>query len=149
MITVDLNDTHIVENLKAIDSLRKTGRFSDEQLQEMYNAQVAKDTPSITEIRQRWSVFICGGGRGNGKTLLNQALNDMNVLLDQLSAKDAELDRLTIQRDDYKFFCSDVVNLPNCNVCGVKNECKYAPKLGQKVRFNCPLYLPPKAKEDA
>ena len=28
----------------------------------------------------------------------------------------------------------------NCNECGAKNTCKYVPKLGEQVRYNCPFY---------
>ena len=29
----------------------------------------------------------------------------------------------------------------DCNRCARKNECEYAPKAGQLVRYNCPFYL--------
>lgn len=29
----------------------------------------------------------------------------------------------------------------NCNDCVIKNSCKYAPKPGQLVRYNCPFYV--------
>ena len=28
----------------------------------------------------------------------------------------------------------------NCNECGASNTCKYVPKLGEQVRYNCPFY---------
>ena len=37
-----------------------------------------------------------------------------------------------------------VMNLPNCNECGKKRECKYVPDWGSPVRFNCPLFEMPK-----
>lgn len=43
MITVDLHDPKLKENLEAINELRKSGLFTDEQLQEMYNKQVEAD----------------------------------------------------------------------------------------------------------
>lgn len=33
-----------------------------------------------------------------------------------------------------------IVMLPNCNDCGLNGLCAYAPKLGDTVRFNCPLW---------
>ena len=31
----------------------------------------------------------------------------------------------------------------NCNTCKVFRSCQYAPKLGEIVRVNCPLYVKP------
>lgn len=31
-------------------------------------------------------------------------------------------------------------SLPNCNSCSLKNVCKYAPKHGGSVRYNCFLW---------
>ena len=33
-----------------------------------------------------------------------------------------------------------LIDLPNCNDCGILKHCKYAPKLGERVRINCPLW---------
>lgn len=43
MITVNLDDKNVVENFKALNELRKTGMFTDEQLQQMYDKQVEAD----------------------------------------------------------------------------------------------------------
>lgn len=43
MITIRLDDKNVAENLKAIEELRKTGMFSEEQLQELYDKQLEKD----------------------------------------------------------------------------------------------------------
>lgn len=43
MITIRLDDKNVLENMKAIEELRKTGMFNEEQLQEMYDKQVKKD----------------------------------------------------------------------------------------------------------
>ena len=43
MIEMNLDDINIVENLKAIEELRRTGMFTDEELQEMYDKQVEAD----------------------------------------------------------------------------------------------------------
>lgn len=42
MITVDLRDTKLKENLEAIKELKKIG-YSDEDLQKMYDEQVRID----------------------------------------------------------------------------------------------------------
>lgn len=43
MISINLDDSNVVENFKALNELRHTGLFSDEELQEMYNKQVETD----------------------------------------------------------------------------------------------------------
>ena len=46
MITIDLNDMalpYAKENIKAILELRKSGMFTDEQIQKLYDEQVKKD----------------------------------------------------------------------------------------------------------
>lgn len=43
MITVNLNDTKLKENLKALKEVRDSGMFTDEELQKMYDRQIEKD----------------------------------------------------------------------------------------------------------
>lgn len=43
MITVNLNDTKLAENLKALQELKASGMFTDEQLQILYDKQIEKD----------------------------------------------------------------------------------------------------------
>ena len=43
MVTINLRDPNVVENFKALNELRKTGMFADEQLQRMYDKQVEAD----------------------------------------------------------------------------------------------------------
>lgn len=43
MIKINLSDPNVVENFKAIEELRRTGIFTDEELQEMYNKQAESD----------------------------------------------------------------------------------------------------------
>lgn len=43
MVTINLSDPNVVENFKALNELRKTGMFTDEQLQRMYDKQVKAD----------------------------------------------------------------------------------------------------------
>lgn len=39
MITLDLSDKNLIENVKALQVLRETGMFDDEQLQNLYDEQ--------------------------------------------------------------------------------------------------------------
>lgn len=43
MVEMNLRDNNISENLKAIVELRRTGMFTEEELQEMYDKQVEAD----------------------------------------------------------------------------------------------------------
>lgn len=43
MIEINLGDINVVENFKAIEKLRRTGMFTDEELQEMYDKQIEAD----------------------------------------------------------------------------------------------------------
>ena len=43
MITINLDDDNVVENFKALNELRKTGAFTDKQLQILYDKQVEAD----------------------------------------------------------------------------------------------------------
>lgn len=52
---------------------------------------------------------------------LNKAISDVAYILDSL---------ITLKR---------IQNTGDCNVCKNK-ECKYKPKVGQIVRYNCPFY---------
>lgn len=33
-----------------------------------------------------------------------------------------------------------IVQSGDCNSCAVSKKCKYAPELGELVRYNCPFY---------
>jgi hypothetical protein len=35
---------------------------------------------------------------------------------------------------------NDMQEMNNCNNCGIKNRCAYAPEVGTPVRWNCPLW---------
>lgn len=35
---------------------------------------------------------------------------------------------------------NDMWGSNNCNNCGIKNRCTYAPEVGTPVRWNCPLW---------
>ena len=41
---------------------------------------------------------------------------------------------------DFKRFTRRINKLPDCNDCGRKKSCEYAPRLGKQVRINCPLW---------
>lgn len=43
MVIMNLDDPNMVENFKVLNELRKTGMFTEEQLQQMYDKQVEAD----------------------------------------------------------------------------------------------------------
>ena len=53
---------------------------------------------------------------------LDDAIKDVAYILDTLMA--------------YR----NIVDSGDCNRCGKKKNCEYAPKAGQLVRYNCPFY---------
>lgn len=43
MITIDLHDAHLTENINAIEILRENGMFTDADIQKLYDEQIRKD----------------------------------------------------------------------------------------------------------
>jgi hypothetical protein len=43
MITIDLHDAHLTENIKAIEILSEIGMFTDADIQKLYDEQIRKD----------------------------------------------------------------------------------------------------------
>lgn len=41
-----------------------------------------------------------------------------------------------------------IQSLGNCNNCNLSNRCKYAPELGDPVRYNCPFYESKRYEDD-
>lgn len=52
-----------------------------------------------------------------------------------------------IDEIEYKELYENLIALPNCNTCGIKNLCKFCVSPGQVIRINCPLWVE-KTKED-
>ena len=56
------------------------------------------------------------------------------------------MDRLDNIISDLKYLLDtlivyrSIVGSGDCNVCKAKKGCKYVPRLGQQVRYNCPFY---------
>ena len=53
---------------------------------------------------------------------LNDAISNVAYVLDALMA------------------FRNIIDSGDCNCCGKKKTCEYAPKPGQLVRYNCPFY---------
>jgi len=56
----------------------------------------------------------------------------MSKLDDSIASVAYILDSLMALRNIYESGC--------CNDCTIKKICRYAPKVGQLVRYNCPFY---------
>lgn len=65
MISIDLRDDHLIENVKAVRNLQKSGQFSEVEIQKLYDKQVEADSKHLP-------VFMdgvcpkCGRMCGNG-----------------------------------------------------------------------------------
>lgn len=65
MISIDLRDDHLIENVKAVRNLQKSGQFSEVEIQKLYDKQVESDN-------KHFPVFMdgvcpkCGRMCGNG-----------------------------------------------------------------------------------
>ena len=57
MININLRDPYLVENVKAIQELKKSGIFTDEHLQEMYKNQVEHDT-RLLDMREKCDKYV-------------------------------------------------------------------------------------------
>ena len=62
--------------------------------------------------------------------------------------KDSIIARMQVQIDAYEQYAREIKSMNNCNNCGVYNSCKYAAKLGEPVRINCPIWKAPKKKKE-
>lgn len=62
----------------------------------------------------------------------------------------ARLDQ-EIKRREYILEClmtlRDIYNTGDCNICAKQKGCKYAPKPGEMVGYNCPFYEAENEKE--
>lgn len=52
MITLRLDDPHLVENAKAVINVKARGWFSDEEIQQMYDDQLRRDRETEAELAQ-------------------------------------------------------------------------------------------------
>lgn len=73
----------------------------------------------------------------------NEAVKDLNEADRTENKKENKLDGL-ISSVAYTLDClralRDIQDAGDCNTCGIKRECRYAPKPGQLTRYNCPFY---------
>ena len=57
----------------------------------------------------------------------------------KIEAAEARARKAEMEKIGYKIFFDDVSKKPNCNDCA-NIECQYRPRIGETVRFNCPLW---------
>ena len=50
MVSINLGDPNVVDNVKAINELRRTELFSDDELQDMYDRQVKADKTRLNSL---------------------------------------------------------------------------------------------------
>lgn len=51
-----------------------------------------------------------------------------------------KLRRALLYIADCMIAVNDMEEMNNCNNCGTKKTCPYAPEVGTPVRYNCPLW---------
>lgn len=57
-----------------------------------------------------------------------------------------ELIQMIMSICDYARLGYKISTHNNCNTCGIRKTCEYAPEWGESVRWNCPLY--PREKKE-
>ena len=53
MITLRLDDPHLVENFEAVHNIRARGWFSDEEIQQMYDDQLRRDKAAAEAVAEK------------------------------------------------------------------------------------------------
>lgn len=53
MITLRLDDPHLVENFDAVQNIRARGWFSDEEIQQMYDDQLRRDKEAADALDRK------------------------------------------------------------------------------------------------
>lgn len=62
---------------------------------------------------------------------------------------EARKDRMKKLATDFNYIgdalrtLDEIMSMPNCHNCGVRNRCRYEPKWGDVIRYNCPLWEAP------
>lgn len=57
-----------------------------------------------------------------GVSRIDSIISDMYYVIDCLRALD------------------EITKSGNCNTCGVRTKCQYAPPVGKLIRYNCPFF---------
>ena len=52
-----------------------------------------------------------------------------------------ELRKNLLYLADCMILINDIENMQSCNDCGIKFRCAYCPRVGQSVRYTCPLFV--------
>lgn len=76
----------------------------------------------LKELKERRTQDVLDTNVGDMTSRLDNTISDVAYILDTLMA--------------YR----NIVDSGDCNRCGKKKSCGYAPKIGQLVRYNCPFY---------
>jgi len=46
--------------------------------------------------------------------------------------------------EQLQVFTKQILALPTCQECEIQKTCGYCPRIGQTVRYHCPLYVGPR-----
>ena len=84
-----------------------------------------------------WQTEIKAGVSRSGKRTVVKASLDP---IEAWNRRQPNCDACTYCREcSTRSYANQVLNLPNCNDCGVKG-CEYKPQPGEHCRINCPLW---------
>lgn len=61
--------------------------------------------------------------------------NDLQIYIEEKTLKKID------DEMEYKELYENLLALPNCNTCRIRELCKFKPYPGQAVRINCPLWV--------
>lgn len=51
------------------------------------------------------------------------------------------------QLADWLKLLKRILDSGDCNVCAIRKHCRLVPKLGERVRYNCPMFVRKEAEE--
>lgn len=91
-----------------------------------------------TETKFGVKCFECGASIFPEKETLEEAVEAWNRIMGT-SRLDDVIGNIAYILDVLMAY-RNIVNSGDCNECKEKNNCKYAPKAGYLVRYNCPFY---------
>jgi len=129
MINISFDDPNMVENFKAIQALRKTGLYTDEQLQKMYDDQVKKDKEAEDEREME-----------NGREL--QEMQEGEILQEALhSEKEKKREAVSDGREGGTggMDGQKVIELNPCPCCGA--EAHFAKEAWRPELFHFEIYF--------
>ena len=77
--------------------------------------------------------------KGNNVKTVVEIIKDGEAT-DEVGSLKKDLDYYKSEVKYWKGQYEGIVSFRNCNNCGIKDDCDYCPKAGERVRINCPFW---------